>query len=86
MDIISCLYRGTDTLAEHYAKEHEVQCVVFIPDWEKHGKKAGIMRNADIVEQSQYCIAFPSRYGKGTQDSIKRATDKKIPTKVFWID
>lgn len=86
--VVSGGAKGVDTLAERYAKEctATAAAMVFKPDWDTHGKKAGILRNADIIDAAEYCIAFPSHSGKGTQDSIKRANAKKIPTEVFWID
>lgn len=84
--VVSGGAKGTDTLAEKYAKEETTnKPLIFKPDWKTHGKKAGILRNGDIIEAAEYCIAFPSENGKGTQDSMKRATAKKIPLQVFWV-
>lgn len=83
--IISGGARGTDALAEQYAKEYDIPIIIYKPDWKGEGKKAGIMMNSDIIEAADYCIAFPSEKGKGTQDSIKKAEKKKIPIKVVWV-
>lgn len=39
-------------------------------DWEKHGKKAGFLRNHDIVNDADYVVAFQLGRSRGTQHSI----------------
>ncbi|ARF12205.1 protein of unknown function DUF2493 [Klosneuvirus KNV1] len=71
--IISGGAKGTDTMAEKYAQDHNIQTKIFKPDWEKHGKGAGIMRNTDIIQNSTHVIAFLSQKSIGTIDSINKA-------------
>ena len=54
---------------------------IFKPDWLKYGKAAGPIRNQQIIEYATHVIAFPSKTGKGTQDSIIRA--KKLNRKLI---
>ena len=77
---------GADTLAEIYAKRKELPIIVLKPDWKKHGKSAGYLRNKDIINEATHCIAFPSKQGKGTQHSIELAKQKGIPIKIVFID
>ena len=86
MSIVSGGAPGADTLAEKLARELNVQMIVFKPDWTTYGKAAGIRRNTDIVNASTHMIAFPSRKGKGTQDSIRKAQKNNIPLKILFID
>ena len=85
-NIVSGGAKGADTLAERFSQEYQIKMVIYRPDWNLYGKRAGILRNTDIVESSTHMIAFPSRSGKGTQDSIRKAKDNKIPVKVLYID
>lgn len=71
--IISGGARGADTMAEKYALEHQIPTKIFKPDWDKHGKAAGIMRNTDIIQNSTHVIAFLSPKSIGTVDSINKA-------------
>ena len=84
--IVSGGARGADTLAEQWAQRNSVPCQVFKPDWKRHGKAAGILRNTDIVNNCTHMLAFPSRRGKGTQDSIKKARRAEKDVHVTWID
>jgi len=74
--IVSGGAKGADSLARRYSLEnYGVPPTEFIPDWSK-GKWAGLARNSDIVEMSEYMIAFPSKNGRGTQDSIRKFRHK----------
>lgn len=72
--------KGADTLGERYAKEHNIETKIFLPDWEKHDKKAGFLRNTDIINEAELIIAFWDGQSKGTKDSIEKAfkSEKKL--------
>lgn len=84
--IISGGAAGVDTIAETYAANHGIPFIKFEANWSKHGKAAGPIRNQLIIDAATHVIAFPSRSGKGTQDSIKKAGHKPIPCTIFYID
>ena len=65
--------KGADSLGERYAKENNIETLIFKPDWEKHGKAAGMIRNTDIVKNSDIVVAFWDGESKGTLDSIRKA-------------
>ena len=69
--IISGGAAGADTLAEQWAKENNVETVIYKPDWAKYGRGAGIVRNRLIIEDCDNCIAFWDGVSKGTQNSIE---------------
>ena len=85
-NIVSGGSSGADTLAERFAKEHNLKTIIHLPDWNKNKRGAGVIRNTYIVNDSTHIIAFPSKVGKGTQDSIRKAEKKKIPIKILYID
>ena len=68
--IISGGAKGADTIAEEYAKRHNIEIQIFKPDWEKYGKSAGFRRNRDIIENCDICIAFWDGESKGTKNDI----------------
>ncbi len=85
--IVSGGATGTDAMAERFAREMEIDLIVFSADWKKYGLRAGPIRNTRIVNESDYMIAFPSRKsGKGTQDSIRKAQKKGISVVIHWVD
>jgi hypothetical protein len=50
------------------------------------GKYKFLERNTKIVENSTHYIAFPSRSGSGTQDTIRKAQKKGLKGFVIYID
>ena len=50
--------KGADTLGEQYAKENNIPTKIFLPDWNKHGKAAGFIRNTDIINEAELVVAF----------------------------
>ena len=68
--IVSGGARGADSLGEKWAKENNKETLIFKPDWNKFGKRAGFIRNEDIIKNSDYVIAFWDGMSKGTKSSI----------------
>lgn len=71
--IVSGGARGADRLAERYAKENGIPMQIKVPDWKTHGKRAGLLRNTDIVNACDVLCAFWDGKSRGTQDSIDKA-------------
>ena len=77
---------GTDAMAKAYALENNIPYVGFPPDWRKHGKAAGPRRNQQIVDDCTHVLAFPSRHGRGTQNSLEKAEVAKRHVTEIAID
>jgi hypothetical protein len=75
--IISGGARGADSLSEQWALE------IFKPDWNKFGKRAGFLRNVDIVTAAEGVIAFWDGTSRGTQHSINLAKEQGKPIKII---
>jgi hypothetical protein len=71
--IVSGGARGADSLSERWAKENGVETLIFIPDWNKFGKRAGFLRNEDIIKNSDAVVAFWDGESRGTKSSIDLA-------------
>jgi hypothetical protein len=71
--LISGGAKGADSLGERYANENNITTLIFKPDWKHHGKGAGMIRNTDIVKNSDIVVAFWNGESKGTLDSIRKA-------------
>ena len=83
--IISGGCRGTDRLAEIFAKKYGKELFVHNADWNKYGKGAGPKRNTLIVNDANYLIAFPTSNSIGTYDSINKAKNKDIPVTIYNV-
>jgi len=80
--IISGGATGADKIAEIFASEFNIPIEIIKPTWNL-GKHAGLIRNTDIIKQSDYVIAFWNVESKGTLDSINKA--KKLNKKLFIV-
>lgn len=71
--------RGADTLADQWAARNNVSRHGFKAQWDKHGKAAGPIRNARMLEagRPELVIAFPG--GSGTQNMITQARAAGVP-------
>lgn len=78
--IISGGARGADSLGEDYAKERRFECKRFPADWDKYGKRAGYLRNTQMAEVANACLAFldSDSENKGTKMMIRIAREKKL--------
>ena len=75
---------GADSLGEQYAIENNIETKIFLPDWDKHKMAAGMIRNTDIVNESDVVVAFWDGTSRGTLDSINKA--KKLNKKLIIIN
>jgi predicted Rossmann fold nucleotide-binding protein DprA/Smf involved in DNA uptake len=71
--IVSGGARGADALAEIWADRCGIQTQIFLPDWDRHGRSAGFIRNRLIVENCDELVAFWDGKSRGTLHSIELA-------------
>jgi hypothetical protein len=78
--IVSGGAKGADSLGEKWANDNNIKTCIYKPDWDTHGKRAGFIRNKDIVEDSDIIIAFWDSLSRGTEHSINLAKkmDKEV--------
>lgn len=76
---------GADTIAELWARARSITARVFKPDWTRHGRKAGFLRNIAIVTNADKLIAFWDGASRGTLHSINLARLRNIPVQVIRV-
>ena len=72
---------GADGLARKYANERGLKIVEYLPDWDKHGRSAGYIRNTEIWANADLGIAFWDGKSKGTSHSF--AIAEKLGKKLY---
>lgn len=77
---------GADDLIIRWCEENEILCMECPADWDKHGKSAGYVRNAEMAEIGNRLIVFWDGVSKGTKHMIDIAKAKNIPTQIILID
>ena len=83
--VVSGGAKGADSLGEQWAKENNIEILIFLPDWNKFGKKAGFIRNEDIIKNCDCCIAFWDGESRGTAHSISLCENYNKPLKIIKI-
>lgn len=81
--IVSGGARGADTIAEGIADDLGLIRYIYHAEWDKYGKRAGMIRNSDIAETADIGLAIvdkPIVQSIGTYDTYKKmlALGKKV--------
>ena len=82
-EIVSGGAVGVDSCAEEYAKKKGLKLTVFLPQYEKYGRAAPIVRNKEIVDYAEKIIAFWDGKSKGTLSVIKYAEKTGKPCEII---
>lgn len=75
-EIVSGGAVGVDFCAAEYAKNKGVKLIEFLPQYERYGRAAPIVRNKEIVDYADKIIVFWNGSSRGTRSVIQYA--KKI--------
>jgi len=83
---------GPDTMGERWAQErlrtvtkgefHRGHCQNYYPDWKRHGKKAGILRNVEMAQNADALLAIWDGKSPGTKHMIAEATRRGLKIRV----
>jgi hypothetical protein len=79
-EVVSGGARGVDQLGERYAKENNIPIKQFIPNWNKHGKAAGFLRNAEMVEYAEAAIIVWDGKSRGSKHTYDLSLQKGLTT------
>lgn len=78
-EIISGGAKGVDSLAEEFAAAKHIPTRVIKPDWKTYGRRAGIVRNLEMVRAADAVIAIWDGVSRGTRSSIDFAKKEGKP-------
>lgn len=82
--IISGKAKGADTLGIKYASKYGLKLKIFEADWNKYGKRAGMIRNKEMAQNSDCLVAFWDGKSKGTANMIEEAKNKGLKTRILY--
>ena len=83
--ILCGMAKGVDTLGEQYAIERRLYVKFFPADWDKHGNKAGYIRNTEMAEEADALVAFWDGESKGTKHMIDIANAKGLKVRIINV-
>lgn len=74
---------GPDRFAADWARTHGVPCHVLCPDWRRYDRRAGLVRDDQIVAGAERLLAFWDGRSRGTAYTIRAARAQRIPVTVY---
>lgn len=80
--------RGADRLADEWAKKNGIQTQIHLPDWEGYGKRAGMIRNEQMLNESRpdVVVAFWDGASRGTLHMIGYAGRRRYKVEIVRLD
>ena len=77
--------RGVDHLAERLFLAADLPVFIIYPNWNKHGKRAGFLRNEKIVREADTMLAIWDGKSKGTNHSITLMKAAGKPVQIEYV-
>lgn len=71
---------GADAIAESWAEWHNLDIMAFPADWDRYGRAAGVIRNAQMLEEGQPDLVVAAPGGTCTANMVRQAQAAGIPT------
>jgi hypothetical protein len=84
-EIVSGTASGPDTNAIQYARENNIPVKEFPAEWDKYGKRAEPLRNAEMAEYADGLIAIWDGQSRGTSNMIENMKKLGKPFEVFTL-
>ncbi|MCR5605754.1 MAG: DUF2493 domain-containing protein [Treponema sp.] len=70
LEIIHGGASGVDSIADLWAKSHNLKISVVKPEWNIYGRSAGIRRNKIMVDMADYVLILWDGNSRGTKSDI----------------
>ena len=85
-EIVSGGAVGVDSCAAEYAKKKGLKLTVFLPQYDRYGRAAPIVRNKKIVDYADKIVALWDGKSKGTLSVIKYAEKTGKQCEIILLD
>lgn len=82
-EIVSGGAVGVDTVAKRYALKNNIKYKEFLPEYQKYGRRAPLVRNDAIIDYSDLVMAFWNGHSKGTKYVINQCQKKCVPLYIY---
>lgn len=84
-EIVSGGAQGVDSLAKECAEAFGFRYTEFLPDYGEYGRTAPLVRNRQIVDHSDFVLAFWDYRSNGTRATLAYALEQDKPIKIILI-
>lgn len=77
-EVICGMANGADLFGRQVALKMKIAVKEFPADWNKYGKMAGPLRNAEMVKNADACVLFPGGRGTANMKMLAQLNELKI--------
>ena len=84
--VISGKAKGGDLFGELWAKSNDISILEYPANWDRYGKRAGILRNEDMGNDADRAIIFWDRKSKGTAHMINYMKKLNKPYNIVYYN
>ena len=84
-EIVSGGAKGIDKAAAEFAKAHGLKLTEFLPNYERFGRAAPLMRNIEIVTYADAGLAFWDGKSRGTRHTLDCFHKENKPVQIIVI-
>lgn len=82
-EIISGGARGIDTSAREFARARHLKLTEFLPEYQKYGRSAPLIRNITIIQNADLVLIFWDKKSHGSKFVIDNCRKRNIPFVVY---
>lgn len=83
--IVSGGAKGADTYAREFAIANNLELIEYLPEYDKYGKSAPLVRNKLIIDNCDCVLAFWDGKSRGTKFTLDYAKESGKPIKIVKI-
>ena len=83
IEVVSGGAKGADQLGERWAQERGHRLKIFPADWNRFGKQAGFIRNAQMAGYATHLVAFFDDSSAGIKHMIQLARKYNLKLRVI---
>lgn len=84
-EVVSGTARGVDQLGEQWAAANNIPVRRFPADWNRYGRRAGYIRNAEMGVYAQGAVIVWDGSSAGTESMIEILKRRNLPTYIHQI-
>jgi len=81
--IISGGANGVDAIAERFAARRGIAFVKILPDYQRYGRKAPIIRNKEMIRKADQVLAVWDFHSRGTAHAIACCIKEGVPVRII---
>jgi hypothetical protein len=85
-EVVSGMAKGVDSMGSFWAMQNNIPVAEYPADWDRHGKKAGVIRNVVMAKHADALIAIWDGKSRGTGHMISEAKALGLRVAVFLVE